>query len=357
MPEMNKSERIEQLVRPLIAELKPYSSARDEYSAAREAMVFLDANENPFESDVNRYPDPHQLILKQRISALRGVAEDRIFLGNGSDDILDLLFRVFCEPYTDQVICLPPTFGMYKVLSRVHGAQLLEIPLDAAWQPDVEAILARSGSKAKLLFLCSPNNPTGQSLDRGRILELLERFPGLVVIDEAYIDFADQPGFSEYLDSFENLVITQTLSKAYGMAGIRLGICMAHPQVIEYLKRVKLPYNISELTQQRALETLQDPSRLREEVALIRSERARMAGALAGVSFIREVFPSEANFLLVRVDDAALRYRQLVQRGVVVRNTSGYLNLPNTLRFTIGTPEENDRVLEILPTLIDLTSV
>ncbi len=354
---MNGSERIDKLVRPLIAGLKPYSSARDEYSASREAMVFLDANENPFESGVNRYPDPHQQKLKQKIAALRGVAENRLFLGNGSDDILDLLFRVFCEPYSDQVICLPPTFGMYRVLSRVHGAQMIEIPLDAGWQPDVEAILARSGANTKLLFLCSPNNPTGQSLERGRVLELLRRFPGLVVIDEAYMEFADQPGFAEYLDSFENLVITQTLSKAYGLAGIRLGVCMAHPQVVEYLKRVKLPYNISELTQRHALAALQNTDKLRDEVALIRSERARMARALAGVAFIGEVFPSDANFLLVRVDDAGLRYRQLIERGVVVRNTSGYLNLQNTLRFTIGTPEENNRVLEILPTLIDLTSV
>lgn len=354
---MKTSERIERLVRPLIAGLKPYSSARDEYGASREAMVFLDANENPFESDVNRYPDPHQQKLKQRIASLRGVAEDRLFLGNGSDDILDLLFRVFCEPYTDQVICLPPTFGMYRVLSRLHGAKLLEIPLDADWQPDVETILAQAGTASKLLFLCSPNNPTGQCLDRERVLALLRGFPGLVVIDEAYIEFAGQPGYAKDLDSYENLVITQTLSKAYGLAGIRLGVCMAHPQVVDYLKRVKLPYNISELTQQRALAALADTEKLAGEVALIRSERVRMAEALARVPFISEVFPSDANFVLVRVDDAALRYRQLIERGLVVRNTSGYLNLPNTLRFTIGTPAENDRVLEILPTLINVTSV
>ncbi|HSR60739.1 MAG TPA: histidinol-phosphate transaminase [Robiginitalea sp.] len=348
---MHNSERIAKLVRPLIAGLKPYSSARDEYDASREAMVFLDANENPFESDVNRYPDPHQQELRQLIASLRGVSEKSLILGNGSDDLLDLIFRVFCEPYTDQVICLPPTFAMYRVLSQMNGVQLKEVPLDAAWQPDVDAILKASGPETKILFLCSPNNPTGQSLDKQRVLELLQAFPGLVVIDEAYVEFADDPGFAQYLREFDNLVITQTLSKAYGLAGIRLGVCMAHPQVIDFLKRAKLPYNINLLTQQRALAALQNTTKLGREVALIRSERLRMEKALAAVPFIGEVFPSDANFLLVRVDDAALRYRQLIERGVVVRNTSRFLHLQNTLRFTIGRPEENDRVLEILTTL------
>ena len=354
---MSNSERISKLVRPLIAGLKPYSSARDEYSASREAMVFLDANENPFESDVNRYPDPHQRQLRQLIASLRGVADNRLMLGNGSDDLLDLLFRVFCEPYNDQVICLPPTFAMYKVLSQMNGVGLIEIPLDAGWQPDVDAILRASGPDTKILFLCSPNNPTGQCLEEERVLRLLRDFPGLVVIDEAYVEFAQNPGFSKYLDQFENLVITQTLSKAYGMAGIRLGVCMAHPQVIEFMRRAKLPYNINWLTQQRALEVLQNPGKLREEVALIQTERERMARELARCPFVAKVFPSDANFLLVAVDDAALRYRQLLDLGVVVRNTSGYLRLQNTLRFTIGKPAENDRVLEILASLTEKSTL
>lgn len=345
------------MVRPLIAGLKPYSSARDEYSASRETMVFLDANENPFESDVNRYPDPHQRQLRHLIASLRGVPENKLMLGNGSDDLLDLLFRVFCEPYTDSVICLPPTFAMYKVLSQLNGVQLHEIPLDAGWQPDVDAILKAAGPNAKMLFLCSPNNPTGQSLEKERVLTLLRHFPGLVVIDEAYMEFAETPGFSDYLDEFNNLVITQTLSKAYGLAGIRLGICMANPQVIDYMRRAKLPYNINLLTQQRALEVLQNRTKLQEEVGLIKQERKRMARELAKFPFISKVFPSDANFVLVGVDNASLRYAQLIERGVVVRNTSGYLRLENTLRFTIGKPEENDQVLEILTSLTEKTTL
>lgn len=354
---MSYSERIPQLVRPLIANLKPYSSARDEYSASREAMVFLDANENPFDSDVNRYPDPHQRVLRALIATQRGVAENRLMLGNGSDDLLDLLFRVFCEPYKDEVICLPPTFAMYKVLSQMNGVKLNEIPLDAGWQPDVDAILRASGPQSKILFLCSPNNPTGQSIEPERVFALLRNFPGLVVIDEAYAEFAENPGFSAYLDQYDNLVLTQTLSKAYGLAGIRLGICMAHPQVIEFMRRAKLPYNINLLTQQRALEVLKDPSKLQAEVALIKRERARMARELAGFPFVTRIFPSEANFLLIGVDNAALRYGQLIEKGMVVRNTSGYLRLENTLRITIGKPEENNRLLEILSSLLEKTTL
>lgn len=354
---MNNNERLSNLVRPLIGGLKPYSSARDEYNASREAMVFLDANENPFDSDVNRYPDPHQRELRHLIASMRGVAENRLILGNGSDDLLDLLFRVFCEPYTEEVICLPPTFAMYKVLSQMNGVQLREIPLDADWQPDVEAILNASGPKSKILFLCSPNNPTGQSLDRERVLTLIRNFPGLVVIDEAYVEFAEKPGFLEYLEQFDNLIVTQTLSKAYGLAGIRLGVCMAHPQVIDYMKRAKLPYNINLLTQQRALEVLQDPSKLEQEVTLIKKERARMARELVGFPFITRVFPSDANFLLVGVDNASLRYKQMIDAGVVVRNTSGYLRLENTLRITVGKPEENDRVLAVLASLTEKSTL
>lgn len=347
----NTSERISNLVRPLVKTLKPYSSARDEFKATGEDFIFLDANENPNPSDVHRYPDPHQQELKNIVSRLHNITTDRILFGNGSDEVLDLLVRTFIEPNTDKTICLPPTFGMYKVLSNLHGAELVEIPLDSNWQPDVQVILKAANEKTKLLFLCSPNNPTGQSLDANRVVQLLEKFPGLVVVDEAYIDFAEHPGFVPLLEKYANLVIIQTFSKAYGLAGMRLGLCMAHPEVIGYLKRIKLPYNVGELSQRRAAKVLLNQENIKAEVEQIRIERQRLHDELTQISFVLSVFPSDSNFLLLRVDDAAKRYQQMVERGLVVRNTSGYLNLENTLRITVGTVDENNQALKIFKSL------
>jgi histidinol-phosphate aminotransferase len=339
---------IEQLVRPGIRDLKPYSSARDEYSGDGRDMIFLDANENPFDTGVNRYPDPHQRKLKERISELRGVDTGQLLLGNGSDEVLDLLFRVFCEPGRDEVIILPPTYGMYKVLAGVNTVGLIEAPLTESFQPDVEEILRQSGENTKMLFLCSPNNPTGNLLDRSLVLELLERFNGLVVIDEAYIDFAGDEGYVPLLEKFPKLVVTQTLSKAFGMAGIRVGICLASESVISYLKRVKPPYNINELSQQAAIKALDDPDGTLAMILELKKERKYLLEALTGISMVRELFPTDANFILARVDNAELRYRQLIGKGIVVRDRSSQLHCENTLRFTVGTPEENAILLQTL---------
>ena len=351
---ITSSQRISDWVRPLVKMLKPYSSARDEFKAKGEDFIFLDANENPNPSDVHRYPDPHQQGLKEIVSKLKNVPKEKILFGNGSDEVLDLLIRAFIEPYTDKTICLPPTFGMYKVLSDLHGAELLEIPLNTDWQPDVPVILAQSDVHTKLLFICSPNNPTGHSIKPEIVQELLEKFQGLVVIDEAYIDFADQSGFISWLEKYDNLVIIQTFSKAYGLAGLRLGLCFAHPEVIGYLKRIKLPYNVGELTQKRAAAVLLNHGKIKAEVAEIKLERQRLQSELSKINFVQFVFPSDSNFLLIRVDDSSLRYNQMVNRGLVIRNTSSYLNLENTLRITVGTVDENNKAIEVFKSISNL---
>ena len=339
---------ITKLVRPGIRDLKPYSSARDEYSGDGGRMIFLDANENPFDTGVNRYPDPHQRKLKEQVSALRGVNTKNILIGNGSDEVLDLLFRVFCEPGRDAVITLPPTYGMYRVLAGINTVTHIEVPLTTAFQPDVDEILRQAGKHTKILFLCSPNNPTGNLLDRSLVLQLLDRFPGLVVIDEAYIDFAEDAGYAPLLDTYPRLVVTQTLSKAYGLAGIRVGICLASPAVIDYLKRVKPPYNVNELSQRTAIKALEDTRRTQAMILELKNERKVLREALSGIALVKELLPSDANFILARVDDAKLRYGQLLDKGIVVRDRSGQLHCENTLRFTVGTPEENKRLIQTL---------
>lgn len=345
MPEVTD---IGKLVRPLVRTLQPYSSARDEYSGGSSGMDFLDANENPFDNGVNRYPDPHQRAVKKAIARLRGVPEASLLLGNGSDEVLDLLFRVFCEPGQDAVVTLPPTYGMYSVLAEINGVENIRVPLTPDFQIDVPAVLEALDPRAKLLFICSPNNPSGNSMARADIIRLLGAFPGLVVIDEAYIDFTGRPGFTELLDTYKNLVVTQTFSKALGMAGIRLGVCMAHPEVIGYLTRVKPPYNVNELTQKRALQGLADTESIKEHVAALNREREDLRQSLESIPFVSRIFPSDANFLLVRVDDATARYTQLLDKGIVVRNRSGQLHCENCLRITVGTPEENQRLLRVL---------
>ena len=339
---------IDALVRPMVRNLKPYASARDEYSGPDGGMVFLDANENPNDNGLNRYPDPHSRQVREAMGRFRGVTPDRILLGNGSDEIIDLLFRAFCEPGRDSVVTLPPSYGMYAVLAGINQVRNLEIPLGPGFQPESEAILEQAGAQTKLLFLCTPNNPSGNRFEPARVEALLDGFPGLVVIDEAYVDFTPDSGWLPRLSEYPNLVVTQTFSKALGMAGIRLGVCFADPGIIAYLNRIKPPYNVNSLTQERALAALADPKGIRDQVRVILAERNRMETELAGIPFIRHVFPSDANFLLVRVDDAARRYAQLIGKGVVVRNRSGQLNCENTLRLTIGTPAENNHLLAVM---------
>jgi len=348
---MNNKFNLLSLVRPSVATLQPYSSARDEFKNFDREMIYLDANENPFDTDVNRYPDPQQNALKNRLATLRGVATSQLLLGNGSDEVLDLLFRAFCEPNKDNVITMPPTYGMYKVLAGVNAVMNREVLLTDAFELDVDEILETQDKNSKLLFLCSPNNPTGNCFSEKSILQLLKGFNGLVVIDEAYIDFSENDSWIEKLDDFPNLVVTQTLSKAFGMAGVRLGMCFASKEIISVLNKIKPPYNVNELTQQRALEQLNDTVKIKEEINLIIAEKDILLKQLLQVGFVLETMPSQANFILVRVDDAVKRYQQLLRAGIVVRNRSNLPLCKNTLRFTIGTPTENKRVIKTLKTL------
>ena len=339
---------LQNLVRANIQKLQPYSSARDEYKASGTEMIFLDANENPFENGVNRYPDPQQCDLKSALAKLKNVNQEQILLGNGSDEVLDLIFRAFCEPGVDNVITLPPTYGMYKVLAEINNIENLEVLLTEEFQLDVKSILKSVDEQTKLLFICSPNNPTGNAFDARAIKTILENFNGIVVIDEAYIDFSSYETWIGFLDLYPNLIITQTLSKAYGMAGIRLGVCYASSAIISVLNKIKPPYNVNELTQQKALERVLAVDEVFDEVESILEERNRLMIALQEIKFIKEIFPTDANFILVKVDDANERYQELIEKGIVIRNRTTQPLCENTLRFTIGTSEENKKLVEAL---------
>ncbi len=339
---------IERLLRDNIKSIKAYSSARDEYKDASADMVFIDANENPFESTVNRYPDPQQTALKQRLSVLKGVEKSQILLGNGSDEVLDLIFRAFCEPKTDNVITLPPTYGMYKVLADLNAIDILSVVLESDFEPKVDEILKIQNSNSKLLFLCSPNNPTANSFNADKVERLIKGFKGIVVVDEAYIDFSTQKSWVSRLSEFPNLIVTQTLSKAYGLAGIRLGICYASEFIIRVLNKIKPPYNINQLTQIKALERLEALSDVKNEVQNILEQRNILRNALAPITFIKQIYPSDANFILAKVDDANLRYHQLIEKGIVVRNRTTQPLCENCLRFTVGTADENDILIKTL---------
>jgi len=340
---------INTLVRVNIKDLQPYSSARDEYKdASSKEMIFLDANENPFENGVNRYPDPQQHAVKALLSAMKNVETGNILLGNGSDEVLDLLFRAFCEPNVDNVITLPPTYGMYAVLANINAIENRAVLLSDNFQPRVDSILEAADIRSKMLFLCSPNNPTGNSFSMERVEELLQRFNGLVVIDEAYIDFSDAKSWLEKLKNYPNLVITQTLSKAYGLAGIRLGICYASKEIIEILNTIKPPYNVNELSQQKAIERLLQPDEVTQEILKIKEERANLVSNLKTINYVQEIYPSACNFVLVKVDNATKRYDQLIAKGIVIRNRTTQPLCENCLRLTVGTRLENSRLIHVL---------
>ena len=339
---------LQKLVRSHITDLQPYSSARDEFDADDGDVVYLDANENPFDNGVNRYPDPQQRKLKEVIARGRGVAANQLLLGNGSDEVLDLIFRAFCTPNKDNVIVMPPTYGMYKVLANINCVSLDEAPLNNDFQLVTKDILNQISSQTKAIFLCSPNNPSGNSFRREDILTLLQSFTGLVVVDEAYIDFSTQKSLTAELPSYPNLIITQTLSKAYGLAGIRLGICMASEDIINILNKIKPPYNINSLTQERAISALEDWDTTQRQITQLIAERKGLFAQLEKISFVEKVYPSDANFLLVRVDDANKRYAQLIQNNIVVRNRSKQVGCENCLRFSVGTPQENQILIETL---------
>jgi histidinol-phosphate aminotransferase len=342
---------IKNLIRPNVARMKPYSSARDEFKDFKENMVFLDANENPFDNGVNRYPDPRQATLKSHLSTLKRVPVNQILFGNGSDEVLDLIFRAFCEPQQDNVITLPPTYGMYGVLAETNAVGNIEILLNTNFEPDVNAILEAIDAHTKLIFLCSPNNPTGNRFDDQTVKKLLENFNGLVVIDEAYADFSSAESWSAQLHNYPNLIVTQTLSKAYGMAGIRLGICFASAEIIDVLHKIKPPYNVNALTQKSALKRIMDERGVEKEIKIILEEREKLQKTFKNVPFVVKIYRSEANFILAHVDDADKRYNQLLARGIVVRNRSKQPLCENTLRFTVGTPEENKKLIDVLKKL------
>jgi len=341
---MNSNFKMENLIRTNLKTLNPYSSARDEFSGTN--SVFLDANENPFDNGINRYPDPQQWRLKERLSEIKGIAKENLILGNGSDEIIDLIMRAFCEPSQDKVIICNPTYGMYQVAAQINDLKLCELELDADFQPDLKAILENNDSK--LLFLCSPNNPTGNLIEKDILTKLLNQFKGLIVLDEAYIDFAADVSMVKELDNYPNLVILQTLSKAWGMAGIRLGIGLASIEIIEILNKIKPPYNVNTLTQEKALELLSDEKRSQEEIKLLLEERDWMLRELKSLFFVEKVFPSQANFILIRVKDANTLYNFLIEKGIVIRNRTNMSQLENCLRISIGTTKENQTLFKAL---------
>jgi len=349
--ESNMEFNLNNLTRPNVKELKPYTSARDEYKGVSENMIFLDANENPFENGVNRYPDPQQNKLKALLSQIKDVSVKNILLGNGSDEVLDLIFRAFCEPNQDNIIILPPTYSMYKVLANINAVDVFQISLSNTFQPLVEKILYKQNKNNKLLFLCSPNNPTGNSLDKDKVEFLIKNFKGIVVVDEAYIDFSEEESWLCRLNEFPNLIVTQTLSKAFGMAGIRLGICYASTEIIKVLNTIKPPYNINKLTQQRALDQLTISNIMNSQVNSILDERENLIKNLKSIDYINTVYPTDANFVLVKVDDANKRYNQLIKKGIVVRNRTNQPLCKNCLRITVGTEEENRKLTKALKDL------
>ena len=337
---------LEELVRPNVWRMQPYSSARNEFQG--NASVFLDANENPWNEPINRYPDPLQRQVKARLSQLKGVEPRSIFLGNGSDEAIDLVIRAFCEPKADNIVTITPSYGMYEVAAETNDVECRKVALDERFDLDVAALWAAVDAHTKVIYLCSPNNPSGNSLNREAIYQLLRGFEGLVVVDEAYIDFSSQPSFLAELSQYPNLIVLQTFSKAWGAAAIRLGMAFAAPAIIEVLNKIKYPYNINLLVQNKALELMENEKEMRQEVKAILAERVRMAKLLSEAPFGFEVFPSDANFLLVRVGDADRLYKALVDRGIIVRNRNRVLKCQGCLRITIGLPAENDLLLHAL---------
>lgn len=336
---------LDELVRPNIRTLQPYSTARDEY-AGGEISTWLDANESPYDNGVNRYPDPHQRELKRRIAALKGVREGQIFLGNGSDEAIDLAYRIFCTPGRDNAVSIAPTYGMYRVAADTNDVEMREVALGDDFALPTDALLAAADERTKLLWICSPNNPTGNAFPTREIERLLRTFAGMVLLDEAYIDFASEPGFLSRLDEFPNLIILQTLSKAWGMAGLRLGLAFAAEPVAELFARVKYPYNINGPTQREVLERLSRP--ITAQVEELRRERLRTAQALADCRAVERVYPSEANFLLVRTAAPDRLYEALIRAGVIVRNRSRVAGCAGCLRITVGRPEENDLLIRTI---------
>lgn len=340
---------VSKLIRKNILELKPYSSARDEFEG--EASVFLDANENPYSSLYNRYPDPHQKNLKQKIASIKKVSENQIFLGNGSDEVIDLLIRAFCEPAIDEVLIPQPTYGMYSVSAAINNVKVNQVQLSHSFDLDLASTLNAITPNIKLIFLCSPNNPSGNLLSQDRIIKLLDSFNRIIIIDEAYIDFTHAESFIRMLGRYKNLVVLQTLSKAWGLAGIRLGMCFASPEIIVALNKIKPPYNISSTTQAIALERLNNIESKNKQLNEILEQRKLLNTELTSIKVAEHVYPSDANFILVRIKSAKDVYQRLLSKGIVLRDRSNIILCNDCLRITIGTPEENQILLNEMKAL------
>lgn len=338
---------LQQLTRPNIWSLTPYSSARSEYSG-RVAKVFLDANENPYNAPYNRYPDPLQLELKAKLAKIKGVSEECIFLGNGSDEAIDLVYRCFCEPKHDNVVAICPTYGMYEVCANINDVEYRKVMLDGQYQFDAETLLAACDDNTKVIWLCSPNNPTGVSLKREEIVKVIERFAGLVVLDEAYIDFSRETTMARMLYKFPNLIVLQTMSKAWGSAAIRLGMAFASKEIIDIYNKVKYPYNVNLMTQQQALQRLNDTTAVEQWLKLLLQERGRVMLAFSELKICKQIYPTDANFFLVKVENAQQTYDYLVDKGIIVRNRTRVQLCQDCLRITIGTKAENNELLGAL---------
>lgn len=342
---------IQELTRTNVKNMKPYSSARDEFEDFEKDMVFLDANENPFDNGINRYPDPLQKDLKAKIASIKNISSENIVLGNGSDEVLDLLFRAFCEPNVDNIITLPPTYGMYEVLANLNAIENREVLLDTNFEPNLDEIFSKINANTKIIFLCSPNNPTGNTFSKETVLTLLQNFNGIVLLDEAYIDFSEKESWLQSLKDYPNLVISQTLSKAFGMAGLRLGILYASKEIVTVLNKIKPPYNVNVLTQSKASNELELYSEIKDKTVYLQKEKDILSKALLQIKYIEKVYPSDTNFILIKVDDASKRYNQLLADGIVVRNRSNQPLLENCLRITVGTKEENNKLLTVLKSI------
>lgn len=340
---------LKDLVRRNVWNMKPYSSARDEFQG--NASVFLDANENPYNGPYNRYPDPMQWELKEKIAALKGVKRESIFLGNGSDEAIDLVIRAFCEPGADNIVSIDPSYGMYEVAASVNNVAFRKVRLDDRFDLDTDRLLEAADDDTKVIFLCSPNNPTGNNLSRDRLYQVLDAFQGIVVIDEAYVDFSTEPSFLGELENFPNLMVLQTMSKAWGAAGIRLGMAFASPEIITVLNKIKYPYNVNLLTQEYALSRLNETQNKEMQVETIIHERERLQEELPKINCVRKIYPTDANFLLVEVTDANAIYGKLVQRGIIVRNRTNVTLCNGCLRITVGKPDENEELIMALKEL------
>ena len=347
---MNKRE-LADLVRLNIEKMNSYSSARDQYNIKDTESIYLDANESPFENGVNRYPDNKHYELKTVLSKIKNVQESQIVFGNGMDEILDLIVRVFCDPSLDQIITLPPTYGMYNVIASTNNVENIEVPLNSDFSINVQKVLSKASEKTKIIFLCSPNNPTGNSFKYCDVLKLINEFDGIIVLDEAYVDFSSNNSLTGLINEYENLIITQTLSKAYGMAGLRLGMGLSNKKIIDYINKIKPPYNINSLSEKKVLSELKNIQSVKKNIMIVLNEKLKLQTALVNLCFVEKVFNSDANFLLVKVDDVKLRCTQLLKNGIIVRDRSNDFLCENCLRITVGTPAQNRFLIKTLITI------